>query len=94
MNPIEEFNAFNEKQTKSDYDFDSMTTEQQDAEMLEYTRLKIAKAKYETKIKEFRDLQVKAMDELVYNQILAKEALQSLWEAKEANDYDINYVPQ
>jgi hypothetical protein len=89
----EEYAAFLANQESANYNFAGMTTEQQDAEMREYTRLKLAAAKEKKMIADFyaaRDVAlavVQAANNVTYTAAL------TLWQAKENNGYDVNYQP-
>jgi len=93
MTAQEDFQAFLDAQKEADYDFESMTQEEKDAEMLEYTRLKILAEQEKKKIADFAEYEqaeeIKMRD--AQNQLEAD--FRALMTAKKEAGYDIDYVP-
>ena len=84
MNPKEEFQAFLDKQASADYDFASMTEEEQIQEQIEYTKLKLAAQKYSSKVSEFYAQRDEAFRTLEAKYQADREVLSAEWQAKES----------
>jgi len=78
-----DYDAFLASQKELTYDFDGMTKEQQDAEMLKYTKLKLAAGKEQTKAANFLSDRSKAFAYLDKKYQAEREALAVEWQAKE-----------
>lgn len=75
--------AFLETQKSADYNFEGMTAEQQKAEMLNYTKLKIAAAQEVAKNEAFLVKRAAAFKTFEDNIAAQRVALQAEWQTKE-----------
>lgn len=78
-----EYDTFLASQRELTYNFAEMTKEQQDAEMLKYTTLKLAAGQEQTKNSEFikaRDVAFAALETEYQNK---RSALQAEWQQRE-----------
>ena len=85
-----EFQAFLDAQKDAAYDFAGMTEEQQQVEMAEYTKLKIAVVQEQEKIDIFNAAKDVAFNALAEEADAARIALGQVWQTAEDNNYTVH----
>jgi len=88
MTALEDFNTFLTAQQEADYVLgDIEGTPEED--MVKYTELKVATAQETKKVSAFNDNKALAFTALETTQDIEKQALGTLWQSYEDNDYTI-----